>query len=86
MHVDRRRVGTIRVRNIDKAPITIEQVQYSGSDEFTWNSNCGQVIAAGVRCEIQVNFSATTTEGASGSINVFSNTPFSPQTVLLKGR
>ena len=86
VRVGRSRVGTIRVRNVDKSPVTIEQMQYSGSTDFTWNTNCGQMIAPGARCEIHATFSPTTTQFVSGSISVSSNTPMSPLRVLLKGR
>jgi len=74
---------SIALSNTGGAALTINSIVPSG--DFLEADNCGNGLAAGASCSINVTFLPTTTGTRTGSITVTTNAQGSPHTVKLTG-
>jgi hypothetical protein len=74
---------TITVSNPTKAPITIQQILASGID-FTEKNDCGQTLAPGAQCTIQVFFTPAISGPRTGNLQVVGSDG-APHFVALNG-
>ena len=74
---------TITVSNPTKAPITIQQILASGID-FSEKHDCGQTLAPGAQCTIQVSFTPVITGPRTGNLQVVGSDG-APHFVALNG-
>jgi hypothetical protein len=81
------RVQTIAVANIGKAPLTVNNINLSGSrDDFSIDSNCwNQSIAPGNQCTIQVTFNPQSSGDRRATLTISSNASNPFPSVLLRG-
>jgi hypothetical protein len=76
--------ASIRVRNPSNTIIRFDQIISSGID-FASSNNCGQQLAAGSECTIQVRFKPAISGDRMGAIEVAAANSGSPHFVSLKG-
>ena len=74
---------TVTVSNPGTTAAAISSV--STSAPFAQTNNCGNSLAAGASCSVQVSFTPTAAGAANGTLSVASNAPGSPLTVALSG-
>lgn len=74
---------TVTVRNPTSSPIAIEEIIASGID-FTLKSDCGQKLAPGAQCTIQVFFSPAISGPRTGNLEIMGSDG-SPHFVGLNG-
>ena len=74
---------TVTVSNLGTTAAAISSV--STSAPFAQTNNCGNSLAAGASCSVQVSFTPTAAGAANGTLSVASNAPGSPLTVALSG-
>lgn len=74
---------TVTISNTGNAPLTITGLAASGS--FNQTNNCGNTVAAGARCTINVTFSPTAVGAGSGMLTMNDDAPGSPHIVALSG-
>jgi hypothetical protein len=75
---------TITLNNPTKAQITLEQIITSGID-FSQKNDCGQTLAPGAQCTIQVFFKPATSGPRIGNLDVMGSDPASPHFIALNG-
>jgi Transmembrane protein 131-like N-terminal len=75
---------TITLSNATKSSITMEQIITSGID-FSQKNDCGQTLAPGVQCTIQVFFKPATSGARIGNLDVMGSDPASPHFIALNG-
>jgi hypothetical protein len=75
---------TITLSNPTKSNITLEQIIVSGID-FTQKNNCGQTLAPGAQCTIQVFFKPAISGLRIGNLDVMGSDPTSPHFIPLTG-
>lgn len=76
--------GTITLANATKSNITMEQIITSGID-FSQKNDCGQIIAPGAQCTIQVSFKPAISGPRIGNLDVMGSDPASPHFIALTG-
>jgi len=74
---------SIALMDTGGAPLAISSIVPSG--DFLETDNCGNGVAAGATCSINVTFLPTATGMRTGSITITSNAQGSPHTVRLTG-
>jgi hypothetical protein len=72
---------TATLRNNTATPLKISAIFVSGID-FSQTNSCGQILAAGNGCAIQVIFKPATTGPREGTLNVQASVPQSLIVVL----
>jgi hypothetical protein len=75
---------TITLSNATKSSITMEQIITAGID-FSQKNDCGQTLAPGVQCTIQVFFKPATSGPRIGNLDVMGSDPASPHFIALNG-
>jgi len=74
----------ITVRNASSSPIHFDQIISSGID-FESRNNCGNELAAGAECTLQVTFKPAISGDRMGAIEVAASDSGSPHYVPLVG-
>jgi hypothetical protein len=74
----------VTLTNPTKSTITIEQIITSGID-FSEKHDCGQTLALGAQCTIQVFFKPATSGPRIGNLDVMGSDPASPHFIGLIG-
>ena len=74
----------ITISNQTKGNITIEQIIASGMD-FSENHDCGQALAPGAQCTIQVSFRPVIAGPRIGNLDVMGSDSGSPHFIALNG-
>jgi hypothetical protein len=74
---------TVTLTNSGTGPLTITNIAISG--DFAQTNTCGNTLAAGASCPIQVTFTPTTTGTRTGTLSVTDNAAGSPQLASLTG-
>ncbi|HXH48429.1 MAG TPA: SBBP repeat-containing protein, partial [Terriglobia bacterium] len=74
---------TVSLSNSGTAPLLISSITTSG--DFAQTNNCGNALAAGSTCSINVTFTPTAGGTRTGTLTVADNATGSPQTVGLTG-
>jgi hypothetical protein len=77
-------VQTITVSNATKSNVVMEQIIASGID-FSQKNDCGQTLAPGAQCTIQVFFKPAITGPRNGNLDVMGSDPASPHFISLTG-
>lgn len=62
----------VTVTNTAKSPLAVEQILTSGID-FSQKNDCGQKLAPGGQCTIQVSFSPVISGPRTGSLQIMSS-------------
>lgn len=75
---------TVTLSNPTQSNITMEQIIASGID-FTQKNNCGQALAPGAQCTIQVFFKPMISGLRLGNLDVMGSDPASPHFIPLTG-
>jgi hypothetical protein len=75
---------TITLTNPTKSNITMEQIITSGID-FSQKHDCGQTLAPGAQCTIQVSFKPVISGPRIGNLDVMGSDPGSPHFIALIG-
>ncbi len=75
---------TLTLTNSTKSNITMEQIIASGID-FSQKNDCGQTLAPGAQCTIQVFFKPAISGSRLGNLNVTGSDPSSPHFIALNG-
>jgi Abnormal spindle-like microcephaly-assoc'd, ASPM-SPD-2-Hydin len=75
---------TISLSNPTKSNITMQQVITSGMD-FSEKHDCGQTLAPGAQCTIQVSFRPVIPGQRIGNLDVMGSDPASPHFIALTG-
>jgi ASPM-SPD-2-Hydin domain-containing protein len=75
---------TVTITNPTKSNITMEQIITSGID-FSQKNDCGQTLAPGIQCTIQVFFTPATSGPRIGNLDVMGSDPASPHFIALNG-
>jgi hypothetical protein len=73
----------VTVTNTGTVAVTIFGIDASG--DFTQNNDCGNSLAGGASCLINVTFTPTAAGIRSGAITITDGYPTSPQTITLTG-
>ncbi len=74
----------LTLSNPTKSDITMEQIIASGID-FSQKNDCGQTIARGAQCTIQVFFKPAISGPRIGNLDVMGSDPASPHFIALTG-
>lgn len=74
----------ITVRNASSSPIRFDQIISSGID-FESRNNCGNELAAGAECTLQVTFKPAISGDRMGAIEIAASDSGSPHYVPLAG-
>ncbi len=74
---------TVAVKNRGTTGITISSIVAAG--DFAQTNTCGNGLAAGATCAIQITYSPSTSGNLEGGVSIRSSDPASPETILLKG-
>jgi hypothetical protein len=74
----------ITLTNATRSNIKIEQIITSGID-FSQKNDCGQSLAPGAQCTIQVFFKPATSGPRMGNLVVMGSDPASPRFIALNG-
>jgi hypothetical protein len=75
---------TITLSNQTKANITVDQIIPSGID-FSEKHDCGQTLAPGEQCTIQISFKPVISGPRIGNLDVIGSDPASPHFIALTG-
>ena len=75
---------TITLTNSTNSNITMEQIITSGID-FSEKHDCGQMLAPGAQCTIQVFFKPAIPGPRIGNLDVTGSDPASPHFIALNG-
>jgi hypothetical protein len=75
---------TISLSNPTKSTIAMQQVITSGID-FSEKHDCGQTLAPGAQCTIQVSFKPVIPGTRIGNLDVMGSDPASPHFIALTG-
>jgi len=75
---------TATLTNGGSSPVAITDVFTSGID-FSQTNTCGQSLAAGAYCTVQITFKPITTGQRFGSLIVLNSDPASPHMLVLSG-
>jgi hypothetical protein len=75
---------TLTLNNSTKSNITIQQIITSGID-FSQKNDCGQTLAPGAQCTIQLFFKPAISGSRLGNLNVTGSDPASPHFIALNG-
>jgi hypothetical protein len=75
---------TISLSNPTKSNIAMQQVITSGID-FSEKHDCGQTLAPGAQCTIQVSFRPAIPGPRIGNLDVMGSDPASPHFIALNG-
>ena len=75
---------TITLNNPTQSNITMQQVITSGID-FSVKHDCGQTLAPGAQCTIQVSFKPAIPGPRIGNLDVMGSDPASPHFIALTG-
>ena len=67
-----------------KSNITMEQIITSGID-FSQKNDCGQTLAPGAQCTIQIFFRPAIPGLRNGNLDVMGSDPASPHFIALNG-
>ncbi len=74
---------TVTISNPTTAPITLNQILTSGID-FSQKNNCGQTLAPGTQCAVQVSFSPAISGPRIGNLQI-TGSDGAPHFVALNG-
>jgi hypothetical protein len=74
----------LTLTNSTKSNVTIEQIITSGID-FSQENDCGQTLAPGAQCAIQVFFKPAIPGPRTGNLVVTGSDPASPHFIALNG-
>jgi hypothetical protein len=74
---------SVSLTNVGTQMVTLSSV--GGGAEFTATNGCGNSLAPGASCSVQISFAPTATGSQSGSLTLADNAPGSPQAVSLSG-
>lgn len=74
---------TITLLNSGTAALTITSIAVTG--DFTQNNSCPATLAPAASCAINITFTPAVVGARSGTLNVISNAPTSPDTAALSG-
>lgn len=74
----------LTVTNATKSNIAMDQIIASGID-FSQKNDCGQTLAPGAQCTIQVFFKPATSGPRIGNLGVTGSDPASPHFIALNG-
>lgn len=74
----------ITLSNPTKSNISMEQIITSGID-FSEKHDCGEILAPGARCTIQVSFKPAISGSRFGNLDVMGSDPASPHFIALTG-
>lgn len=74
----------IAVSNPTNAPIALEQIITSGID-FSEKHDCGQSLAPGAQCTIQITFTPAISGPRTGNLDIMGSDLASPHFVALNG-
>ena len=75
---------TITLSNTGNERLAISGISTSG--DFAQGNTCGQSVAAGAQCTINVSFTPTTAGARTGTLTINDSAPGSPQTLPLAGK
>jgi hypothetical protein len=75
---------TITLSNLTSSNIIMQQIITSGID-FSQKNDCGQILAPGARCSIQVFFKPAISGPRIGNLDVMGSDPASPHFIGLTG-
>jgi trimeric autotransporter adhesin len=75
---------TITVSNPTQSTVTLDQILTSGID-FSEKHDCGQKLAPGAQCTIQVFFTPAIPGPRTGNLDIMGSDPASPHFVALIG-
>jgi hypothetical protein len=73
----------VTLTNSGTAALSITSITVNG--DFGQTNNCGNSLAAGANCAIQITFTPTTTGARNGTLTISDNAPGSPHTASLNG-
>jgi len=78
---------SVTLTNTGQATLTISSIGLTGSDsgDYGESNGCGAALAANANCQINVTFTPTTGGTRNATLSVATNSPGSPQIVLLSG-
>jgi hypothetical protein len=74
----------LTVTNATKSNLAMDQIIASGID-FSQKNDCGQTLAPGAQCTIQVFFKPATSGPRIGNLGVTGSDPASPHFIALNG-
>jgi hypothetical protein len=74
----------VTLSNPTQSNITLEQIITSGID-FSQKNDCGQTLAPGAQCTIQVFFKPATSGPRIGNLDIMGSDPTSPHFIALNG-
>jgi HYDIN/CFA65/VesB family protein len=74
----------VTLTNSTKSNIAVEQIITSGID-FSQKNDCGQTLAPGAQCTIQVFFKPAIAGPRNGNLGVTGSDPASPHFIALNG-
>jgi hypothetical protein len=75
--------GAIQLRNMGSEAITLERPFVSSSREFTESDSCGNTLAAGSICMLDISFTPSASGLRRGKLTIESSAPNSPIVVAL---
>jgi hypothetical protein len=80
-------VETVTLANVGSGQLRLDEIGLTGPDpdDFTVSHNCPASLAPAARCDLRVRFRPAAAGERSADLNIFSNAPGSPHTVLLSG-
>ncbi len=73
------------VKLINTGSVTLNISSIATTGDYTQTNNCGASLGKGASCNINVNFTPTTTGTRSGTLSVTDDASGSPQTAALSG-
>jgi hypothetical protein len=79
-----RQVRPLILINPTKSNITMQQIITSGID-FSQKNDCGETLAPGAQCTIQVSFKPAISGPRIGNLDVMGSDPTSPHFIALTG-
>ena len=74
----------LTLTNPTKSNIVMEQIIASGID-FSQKNDCGQTLAPGAQCTIQLFFKPAISGSRTGNLDVMCSDPASPHFIALNG-
>ncbi|HEX4424596.1 MAG TPA: choice-of-anchor D domain-containing protein [Terriglobales bacterium] len=75
---------TATLANTGTTPLKITDIVTSGID-FAQTNSCGQILAPGATCTIQITFKPAITGPRLATVQVLDSDPSSPQSLVLNG-
>jgi sugar lactone lactonase YvrE len=78
---------TVVLSNTGTGPLLISVLSVTGLNaaDFNQSNNCGNTVAAGASCAINVTFQPTNTGARTAAVSIDDNAAGSPQTIALDG-